>query len=132
MVAAAVAAGSSLWLNTRIIARPDAFSQTFDNIFHLNAVRWILDTGNASSLQFAMTSGGARFNYYPVAWHDVISLALQIAGRADPVAGTNAMILVAGALVWPAGCLLLICTLLPAQPRTLHYEIGRASCRERV
>ena len=119
VAAAAVAAGSSLWLNTRIIARPDAFSQTFDNIFHLNAVRWILDTGNASSLQFAMTSGGARFNYYPVAWHDVISLALQIAGRADPVAGTNAMILVAGALVWPAGCLLLIRTLLPAQPGTL-------------
>lgn len=33
-----------------IIRVPDAISQTFDNIFHLNAIRFALDTGSASPL----------------------------------------------------------------------------------
>lgn len=90
-----------------MIGRPDAFSQTFDNIFHLNAIRWILDTGNASSTAFHMTSAGTENTYYPLGWHDTIALVLQLTGRADPVLGTNAMILAVGAVVWPLSCLLL-------------------------
>lgn len=46
-------------------------------------------------------------SFYPTAWHDIVSLALTVTGGQDVVAATNAMILVSGAIIWPAGCLLL-------------------------
>ena len=48
------------WLVARELNTADAISQTFDAVFHLNAVRWILDTGNASSLSFDMVISRAR------------------------------------------------------------------------
>jgi len=89
------------------IGSPSNFSQTYDNIFHLNAVRWILDNGVGSALDMRMTSGDAAPSFYPTAWHDIVSLALTVTGGQDVVAATNAMILVSGAIIWPAGCLLL-------------------------
>lgn len=92
------------WQN--IMGRPDAFSQTYDNIFHMNGVRWILETGNASSLAFAMTDPAGT--YYPTAWHDVVALAAMLA-RGDNVAlAINAVSLVTMGLVWTSGCLFLV------------------------
>ncbi|MCU1540661.1 MAG: hypothetical protein JWM01_1608 [Arthrobacter sp.] len=85
------------------IGSPDSFSQTFDNVFHLNAIQYILDTGSGSSLTIgAMTGGG----FYPAAWHDLVSLLLQLGGGSIPEA-VNIVNLCIGALVWPAGCLYL-------------------------
>lgn len=87
--------------------RPDNISQTFDNVFHLNAIRYILNTGNGSSLSIAtMTSGDNPPSFYPAAWHDLASLVVQITGAPISVAANILNICIA-AVVWPLGCMFL-------------------------
>lgn len=94
-----------------IIGTPEAISQTFDNVFHLNGVRFILDTGNASSLWIGrMTNPGGEVGFYPAAWHAIVALVIQISGASIPVA-VNALTLVVSAIVWPLGVILLTRTL---------------------
>ncbi|MGO4493263.1 DUF6541 family protein, partial [Arthrobacter sp. 2YAF22_2] len=82
---------------------PDSISQTYDNIFHLNAVQYILHTGQASSLTVGGMTG---IPFYPAGWHAVVSLTAQLSGASIPVA-VNATNLVIGAVVWPMGCIFL-------------------------
>lgn len=90
------------------IGAPQRFSQTYDNNFHLNAVRWISETGDASSLGILqMTSGGQPAGFYPAVWHAVTALALPTAGGSVPAA-TNAMTLAVVGIVWPLSAVLLI------------------------
>ncbi len=87
--------------------RPDNISQTFDNVFHLNAVRYILDTGNGSSLTLtSMTNGDNPPYFYPAAWHDLASLVVQITGAPISVAA-NVLNICIAAVVWPLGCMFL-------------------------
>ncbi|WP_169581691.1 MULTISPECIES: DUF6541 family protein [Microbacterium] len=79
---------------------PQAISQTNDAVFHLNGIRYILDTGSASSLQMSGVVGGRGF--YPSAWHALASMAAMTSGAAIPVAA-NMVTLVIVALVWPLG-----------------------------
>ncbi|KQX06379.1 MULTISPECIES: DUF6541 family protein [unclassified Leifsonia] len=92
--------------------RPDAISQTFDNGFHLNAVRYILDTGNASSLSLTgvISSGGA----YPAAWHDLVSLVAMTPGISIPLAA-NMINVVVAAVVWPGALLLVARVIFPGR-----------------
>lgn len=93
-------------VGVRILGSPLAFSQTYDAVFHLNALRWILDTGNASSFSLTrMIYSEARTSFYPAAWHDLASLILTTVGRDDVRLGTNAAILVTITYVWPASVL---------------------------
>lgn len=79
------------------VGLPSALSQTNDAVFHLNALRWISETGTASSLDVSGLIGGTTF--YPAAWHAVASLvALDVAGI--PIAA-NVVSLVIAAVVWP-------------------------------
>ena len=88
--------------------RPDNISQTFDNVFHLNAVRYVLDTGNASSMTLtAMTNGDNPPYFYPAAWHGLASLLIQLTGTPLPVA-VNVLNLCVAAVVWALGCMLLV------------------------
>lgn len=91
-----------------LIGSPTNISQTFDNVFHLNAVRYILDTANASPLWVGtMTSaptGGVPF--YPSLWHALGALVVQLTGVSIPVA-SNAVLLFFAALAWPSGILIL-------------------------
>ncbi|KQQ95863.1 hypothetical protein ASF62_05130 [Leifsonia sp. Leaf325] len=91
---------------------PDAISQTFDNGFHLNAVRYILDTGNASSLSLSgvISSGGA----YPAAWHDIVSLVAMTPGVGIPLAA-NMINLAVAAVIWPGALLLVARVLFPGR-----------------
>ncbi len=99
---------------TQMLGSPSAFSQTYDNIFHLNATRWILDTGNGSSLTFnTMTNGTHPPTFYPAAWHDLVTLITSVTGSSNIVLATNAAIWAIMALIWPLGCLFLIRRLLP-------------------
>ncbi|GGH97698.1 DUF6541 family protein [Arthrobacter liuii] len=94
------------------IGSPESFSQTFDNVFHLNAVRYILDTGSGSSLTLnAMTGAGS----YPAAWHDLVSLLVS-AGGWEITSSVNAVNIVVAALVWPIGCIYLAQTLWGRRP----------------
>ncbi|MEV7693163.1 DUF6541 family protein [Microbacterium sp. NPDC089189] len=107
------------WRAVTIMGSPDAFSQTFDNIFHLNGVRFVLDEANASSLHLGyMTSPSGSLAFYPAAWHGVVALIVQVSGVTIPVA-TNAMILGVSAIFWPLGSILLARTLGGSSPALL-------------
>lgn len=103
--AAAVAFLLIGWQLVHVIGAPENFSQTFDNVFHLNAVRYVLDTGNASSLTLtAMTSADQPAYFYPAAWHGFVSLIVQLTGAPITAAASAAVIAVAAA-VWPLSVL---------------------------
>lgn len=112
LVGWAVAALLLTWDALRLLGAPTNFSQTYDNIFHLNAVRWIVDHRNGSSLNLRMVTGDDPAAFYPSAWHDVASGALLTMGSADAVAATSALIIVTIAVVWPLSCLVLVRRLL--------------------
>ncbi|QEW02473.1 DUF6541 family protein [Microbacterium lushaniae] len=104
VIAAAVAATTQVVLS---IGAPDAISQTFDNVFHLNAVRWILDTGSASSLTLGqITAQSEGLAFYPGAWHALVALVVQLSGATIPVA-VNATVIVVCALAWPMAAIML-------------------------
>ncbi|WP_137844331.1 DUF6541 family protein [Microbacterium sp. 2FI] len=79
---------------------PAAISMTNDAVFHLNAVRHILETGSASSLQVSSVVGSRGF--YPAAWHALASAVVLFAGVEIPVAA-NLVSLVIAAGVWTLG-----------------------------
>lgn len=87
-----------------VFGRPESFSQTFDNVFHLNAIRFILDTGSASSVTVSSMTGGG---FYPAAWHDIVALLVTVTGAQIPVA-VNVVNIGIGALVWPVACIYLV------------------------
>jgi hypothetical protein len=82
------------------VGEPGAISQTNDAVFHLNAIRFIEETSNASSLHVSGVVGGRGF--YPSAWHGLASLVALSTGVAPPVAA-NVVSLVIAAVVWPLG-----------------------------
>lgn len=89
----------------RALGDPDHVSQTYDSIFHLNAVRWILDTGDASPVSVSdMNSDSPSF--YPAGFHALAALATRISGVDLPV-GVNATWLALAVVVWPLGVVLL-------------------------
>lgn len=83
---------------------PDSISQTYDNVFHLNAVRWAMETHNASPLNLGAFTG---ISAYPAGWHGLVSIVGELSGATIPVA-VNSTNIAIGAVVWPLGCLYLV------------------------
>ena len=99
-----------------IIGGPENISQTFDDIFHLNGVRFVLETGNASSLWLGrMTNPSGGLPFYPAAWHGLVALVVQLSGASIPTA-INAATLATSAVVWPMSVMLLTRTLFGRSP----------------
>lgn len=98
-----------LWL---IHGTPETISQSIDNIYHLNAVRYILDTHDASLFSVGGMTG---ISYYPALWHGVAAMVVQLTGVPLTV-GVNAVTFVVGALIWPAGVVLLTRTVIGDRP----------------
>ena len=98
-----------LWRNvTNAIGQPEWISQTWDNSFHLNAVRFIEETGSASPLTLgAMTTVEGEPTFYPGAWHAIVSLISMGSGADIPVA-TNTMALVVSAIIWPLSTVFMV------------------------
>ncbi|GAA1647639.1 DUF6541 family protein [Microbacterium flavum] len=113
-------------LSARVIGaiqEPDRISQTYDNVFHLNAVRWVLDTGSASALDIGyMTNPAGPPSFYPSAWHGLVALVAQLTGATVPVA-INGVVLAIAAVVTPLGLLLLTRTLFGRSP-VLSIAVG--------
>ena len=101
----------------RILNTPDAISQTYDAVFHLNAVEWILKTGNASSLRLLLEA--PQGSVYPLGWHTLVAAAMRLCGATDIPLATNAMVLVVSSLVWTSGCLALTHILFHGRPLAL-------------
>lgn len=89
----------------RTIGSPQNFDQRFDNVFHLNVIRYINDTGNASPLwvgTMAVHNGAA--GVYPSGWHALVELMWRYSpeGTTIPAAVNVATVLVTGG-VWVVG-----------------------------
>jgi hypothetical protein len=95
-----------------VIGTPQSFSQTYDAVFHLNSVKYALDTGQASSLTIGGMTGGG---FYPAGWNAVASLVASVTG-ADVAVAVNITSIVIAAVFWPLGCLLLTRWILGARP----------------
>ncbi len=100
-----------------MIGDPLAISQSYDNIFHLNAIRYIADTGDGSSLTLNSMSLGTQgqFAFYPAAWHDLTSVIFELFPASIPAA-TNATTFVVAAFIWPLGMVNLALALRPSSP----------------
>ncbi|MGM7672149.1 DUF6541 family protein [Microbacterium sp. A93] len=89
-----------IWRLASYVSDPSAISQTNDAVFHLNALRFIQESGSASSLDVNSFIGGSGF--YPAAWHALASVIVMATGASIPLA-VNALSVVIAALVWPVG-----------------------------
>ena len=100
-----VSAALMLAICAQFINAPDAFSQTYDAVYHLNAVRWILDTGNASSLSFDMVI--SRGAVYPLGWHTLVALTMRLSGITSIPLASNAVMCAVAGLTWTSGVITL-------------------------
>jgi hypothetical protein len=81
--------------------RPDSISQTYDNVFHLNAVRWAMESGNASPLNLGAFTG---ISAYPAGWHAIVAIVGGLTGASIPVL-VNSTSIAIGTVAWPLSCL---------------------------
>ena len=105
------AAGSvlavALWSRhlKNVLMSPDAISQTFDNVFHLNVIRYIAETGDPGPwLARGLDPAASSTIFYPTAWHQLAALALP-AAEASVAHASNATLWVVVALFWPLSAL---------------------------
>ncbi|MDQ4137235.1 MAG: hypothetical protein M3116_00100, partial [Actinomycetota bacterium] len=89
----------------------DAVNSTYDGVFHLNAVAYILGTGNGSSIELYRMAhpGNDPIEFYPAAWHDLVAATVQLTGASVPLA-TNATWIAVTAAVWIPGVVYLAVT----------------------
>ncbi|MGX1160383.1 hypothetical protein FBY31_1249 [Arthrobacter sp. SLBN-100] len=100
----------------QVIGSPENFAQRFDNVFHLNAIRYIIETGNASSLTLGGMAGGEGGGaIYPSAWHSIAALVAQLSAT-DVVVAENVFNITIGAVVWPATLILLVHRIVGPRP----------------
>lgn len=93
---------------TSAMGTPDSFAQVYDNIFHLNAIRYIMETGNASTLTMGnMLSGNSGLNIYPSVWHSLAALTAELTS-VNVFVAENSLTIAVSALVWPFACVALV------------------------
>lgn len=85
---------------------PEGLSQTFDNVYHLNAVRYIADMQDGSSLTLGNLTD-ASTGFYPAAMHDLMALVLMLGGS-SVMEVVNIGTIVIGAIIWPLSCIFLV------------------------
>lgn len=101
----------ALWARhlRNVLGRPDSFSQTFDNVWHLNAVHYAVVSGDGSSLTIAhLNSSGGGF--YPAAFHDFAAL-VTMANGGHLTTAVNAVAAVVCAVVWPLSVMFFVRTI---------------------
>jgi hypothetical protein len=100
----------------RMMGSVDAVSQSYDNVFHLNAVRHILRLGDGSAwVVGGMTTLPGEETFYPALWHQSVSLVVQLSGQ-EIVLASNIVMLTLGVLVWPLALVALVRTGTAAGP----------------
>lgn len=92
------------WRLIAYIQDPTGISQTNDAVFHMNAVRYLIESGSASSFDVNGFIGASSF--YPAGWHGLVASVVQLTGAEIPLVA-NAVTVVIGALIWPIGLMFL-------------------------
>ena len=89
-----------LHMTEDMVYGPEAFSQSLDNSFHMNAIRWIQEHGDASSLTLgAVAAANQEPTFYPAGWHDFVSLIYSTTGTSIATA-TIVTVLLASGILW--------------------------------
>ncbi|MGN7249519.1 MULTISPECIES: DUF6541 family protein [unclassified Arthrobacter] len=96
---------------------PESFSESFDNIYHLNAVRHIAETQNGSTLTLGNLTDASQA-LYPAAMHDAMALVVML-GAPSVMVAVNVGTIVTGAIVWPLSCIFLISRVAGYRPAPL-------------
>lgn len=96
------------------IGGSDHPNQLYDALYHLNAVEFILQQGDASSLHMTMVSPSATTAFYPALWHALVSLIVPVSGSV--VAATNVITVAVVALIWPVAIATLTSVVFPERP----------------
>lgn len=99
----------------QLVGAPDNISQRYDDVFQLNAVRYVLDTGNGSTFSLGEMVGGKGLGaVYPAVWHDIAALLVQLSGTSVQLAVTCLNLTIC-AVIWPISVVFL--TRVVAGPR---------------
>lgn len=94
----------------KAIVDPKLPPQTWDGVFHINAVRYILDTSNGSSTAIgAIANVDLNAQFYPGGWHDLVALSYT----SDVVVATNSAAVVLGSVLFPFSVAVLLSVLMP-------------------
>lgn len=96
------------------IGSPENPTQLYDGLFHLNAVEFIAQTGDASPLHMTMVVPGVETSFYPTLWHALVSLVVPVAGGI--VAATNVVTIAVIGLIWPVALACLTAVVFPSRP----------------
>ena len=83
----------------------DTFMQAWDNAFHLNVIRYFLDSGNYSALcvtNYIDVSPAPGASYYPAAWHLLCAAIADLTGSTIP-ATVSAVNFAFSSVVFSAG-----------------------------
>ncbi|MCX6500287.1 MAG: hypothetical protein NTU93_16060 [Arthrobacter sp.] len=104
VVAAAVVLGAEL---VYVFGSPEWISQTTDDVFHLNSVRYMIDSGDGSIFSASLGLNGGPPSAYPAAWHSFAALIALTSDASVPEAAT-ALNLVIGAVVWPVSAIFFV------------------------
>ena len=116
-----------LHMTEDMVFGPEAFSQTLDNSYHMNAIRWIQEHGDASSLTMGAVSGMNQEPYfYPAGWHDFVYLIYNTPGTSIATA-TIVMILLVAGIIWPCS-LVAMCLSIPHLRRLQALAIPALTC----
>ncbi|WP_162802060.1 DUF6541 family protein [Ornithinimicrobium murale] len=93
--------------------RADMPLQVWDAVYHLNALWFIQDTGNASSLgSLAPMYADVATPYYPTVWHSIVAIA---PGFDNVTQAANASSIVLGTAVWMTSLVALSRVVWPAR-----------------
>ncbi|MCV7377059.1 hypothetical protein BST11_13695 [Mycobacterium alsense] len=106
VVAAGVLLGAALimWAGYRGLTHWESVPSTWDAVWHANEVRYILDTGQASSTHMGELRNVETHQplYYPSVFHALTAVYCQVAGAA-PTTGYTINALAASVWLFPSG-----------------------------
>ncbi|WP_346764128.1 DUF6541 family protein [Arthrobacter crystallopoietes] len=106
-------AAFNAWTMLDAMDNVDRVNQAWDPSFHLNALRWIKENGQASPWDInPVYSQGTGF-FYPSGWHALVALA-----PGDVVTSANLATLIVACIVWPASLTYLAVALFPRRSMT--------------
>lgn len=94
-------------------------TQLYDGIFHLNAVEFIVQTGDASPFHMTMVTPGTETAFYPTLWHSIVSLIVPLSTGIVPA--TNVASAGTIAVIWPVALAVLTSVLFPGNRRAVTF-----------
>lgn len=106
----------AVWVFHSATVRPGNIPQQSDQIFHLGLVRYMLDSGNISSLTADGINNPDTAPFYPAALHGLAATLVLLTG-APIVIVQSSLLLVSCALVFPIGMMLMLNTLVATDRR---------------